>query len=312
MKRLFALIALSVFAVLVVLSLSSPVSAAGPQWIVVNPGDTLFSIAMRNGTTVDALMRANNLPNANFVYSGQRLLVPLGNPVYGAPAPSNAAAPASAPAAPQPVSVVYYTVRPGDNLAGIASRYGVSVAAIAQANGLTDLNFVWYGQRLQIPGANNINGAVQPVQQPVSVQASPKPNNPAPAPAPAVNAASDGKWIDVNVSTQSVTAYEGSTPIKTVIVSTGLPRTPTVIGTFKVLRKYPAVHMVGGTPGIDYYDLPNVQWTMFFYQGYALHGTYWHNNFGHPMSHGCVNMTNADAKWFYDWAPVGTTVVTHR
>jgi len=60
------------------------------------------------------------------------------------------------------------------------------------------------------------------------------------------------------------------------------------------------------------YDLANVPWTMFFYAGYAIHGTYWHNNFGHPMSHGCVNMTTTEAKWLYEWAPKGTLVVVHQ
>lgn len=63
-----------------------------------------------------------------------------------------------------------------------------------------------------------------------------------------------------------------------------------------------------------YYDLPNVQWTMFFYnkdipksRGYGIHSAYWHNNFGHPMSHGCINMRTEDAKLLYDWAsPVST------
>jgi lipoprotein-anchoring transpeptidase ErfK/SrfK len=50
---------------------------------------------------------------------------------------------------------------------------------------------------------------------------------------------------------------------------------------------------------------------MFFYAGYALHGTYWHNNFGHPMSHGCINLTRADAAWLYSWTPMGTKVVIH-
>jgi lipoprotein-anchoring transpeptidase ErfK/SrfK len=57
------------------------------------------------------------------------------------------------------------------------------------------------------------------------------------------------------------------------------------------------------------YDLPNVQWVMYFYRDYSLHGAYWHNNFGQPMSHGCVNMRNEDAKWLYDWAPEGTSVM---
>jgi lipoprotein-anchoring transpeptidase ErfK/SrfK len=50
---------------------------------------------------------------------------------------------------------------------------------------------------------------------------------------------------------------------------------------------------------------------MFFYRGYSLHGTYWHSNFGTPMSHGCVNLSIADAKWLYEWAPMGTKVVSH-
>lgn len=58
--------------------------------------------------------------------------------------------------------------------------------------------------------------------------------------------------------------------------------------------------------------MPNVPYTMYYYKGYAVHGAYWHNNFGHPMSHGCVNLRPSDAKWFYNFAPVGTPVVVHR
>lgn len=312
MKRI--VFASVLFALFIAAVLSANVAdAAGPQWIVVNPGDTLYSIAARNGTTVEALMRANNLPNPNFVYSGQRLLIPLGDPTYGMPAqPAPQQAVQVQPAAPQPAaSSVYYTVRPGDTLAAIAARYGVSMSAIAQANQLTNWNFVWYGQRLLIPGATNVNGVQPPAPAAAPQQPASQPNN-APAAPIAVNAPTTGKWIDVNVTNQTITAYEGTTPLKTILVSTGLPRTPTVLGTFKILRKYPAVRMTGGTPGYDYYDLPNVPYSMFFYQGYAIHGTYWHSNFGHPMSHGCVNLPTSEAKWFYEWAPIGTPVVAHR
>jgi lipoprotein-anchoring transpeptidase ErfK/SrfK len=57
------------------------------------------------------------------------------------------------------------------------------------------------------------------------------------------------------------------------------------------------------------YNLPNVLWTMYFYKGYGRHGTYWHNNFGQLMSHGSVNMRDEDAKWLFDWAPRGTSVL---
>ncbi len=280
-------------------------TAAGPEWVVVNQGDTLFAIASRYGVSVEVLVRANNLPNANFVYSGQRLLIP--DPLMrftDQPAPNLPASPPNNVPQAQLVATnnVFYTVRPGDTLAAIAARYGVSVAAIAQANNLTNWNFVWYGQRLRIPGAN------MPAPQPV---APPPAQNVVAAPAPA-NAPTEGKWIDINVSNQTITAYEGNVAIKTVVVSTGVPRTPTVLGTYKILSKYPAVRMTGGTPGIDYYDLPNVPYTMFFFRGYAIHGTYWHTNFGHPMSHGCVNLPTNEAKWFYEWAPIGTPVVSHR
>ena len=59
------------------------------------------------------------------------------------------------------------------------------------------------------------------------------------------------------------------------------------------------------------YSVPNVPHTMFFFRGYSIHGTYWHNNFGTPMSHGCVNLNLTDAKWLYEWTPMGTKVVTH-
>ena len=74
--------------------------------------------------------------------------------------------------------------------------------------------------------------------------------------------------------------------------------------------------MSGGNRAIGtYYYLPGVPWVQFFgnaqipwSRGYSFHGTYWHNNFGHPMSHGCINMKTPDAKWLYDWAPMGTPV----
>ena len=116
----------------------------------------------------------------------------------------------------------------------------------------------------------------------------------------------DERWFDINLSTQRLHAYDGDKKIKTFVVSTGLPRTPTVTGRFRVYVKYTATLMSG--PG---YYLPNVPYTMYFYSGYGIHGTYWHNNFGFPMSHGCVNMRNEDAQWAFNWASVGTLVNVH-
>jgi lipoprotein-anchoring transpeptidase ErfK/SrfK len=113
-------------------------------------------------------------------------------------------------------------------------------------------------------------------------------------------------WIDVDLSNQRLVAYEGDTPVYWVTVSTGLPGTPTVTGQYRTYVKYPAQTMSG--PG---YYLPDVPYVMYFYQGYGIHGTYWHNNFGHPMSHGCVNTPTLDAQWLYNWADVGTLINVH-
>jgi lipoprotein-anchoring transpeptidase ErfK/SrfK len=89
-------------------------------------------------------------------------------------------------------------------------------------------------------------------------------------------------------------------------VSTGVAAYPTVIGQFRVYVKYTAADMAG--PG---YYLPDVPYTMYFYKGYALHGTYWHSNFGTPMSHGCVNLRTSEAQWLFNFASVGTLVIVH-
>jgi hypothetical protein len=109
------------------------------------------------------------------------------------------------------------------------------------------------------------------------------------------------RWIRVDLSEQVVVAYEGKKPIRAFVISSGLPRTPTVVGEFRIKTKVKAQTMSGGS-GAYYYNLPNVKWVQYFFQEYAFHGTYWHNDFGKPKSHGCINMTNADAKWLFDWA----------
>ncbi len=141
---------------------------------------------------------------------------------------------------------------------------------------------------------------------PPSVQPPPPTATPVPAISPPV--AASEKWIDVDLTHQRMTAYQGNTPVFQALVSTGLPNTPTVVGQFHIYWKLSATDMAG--PG---YYLPGVPYTMYFYRGYALHGTYWHNNFGHPMSHGCVNLRTEDAQWLFNWTdpplPVGASHV---
>lgn len=116
-----------------------------------------------------------------------------------------------------------------------------------------------------------------------------------------------GHWIDVDLSEQRLYAYDGDTLVSSFLISSGVAAHPTVTGTFAVYVKYRYTDMRG--PG---YYLPDVPYTMYFYQGYGIHGTYWHNNFGTPMSHGCVNMLTSDAEWVFNFSKVGTPVIVHN
>ena len=118
------------------------------------------------------------------------------------------------------------------------------------------------------------------------------------------------RWIDVNLTTQSLVAYEGDNAVFNSLVSSGTWLHPTVTGEFRVWLRYTAQTMDGTRLGYDYY-LPNVPYVMYFYRDYALHGTYWHNNFGTPMSHGCVNLPTPAAEWIFNWSSIGTLVNVH-
>ncbi len=120
------------------------------------------------------------------------------------------------------------------------------------------------------------------------------------------------KRIIVDRSSQMLYAYEGETLFMKQPVSTGLELTPTPRGTFQVFSKTPSRYMQGPIPGIStqYYDLPGVPWDLYFTkQGGAIHGAYWHDNFGRPWSHGCVNLSYDAAKKLYAWADLGTAVI---
>ncbi|MEM7127192.1 MAG: L,D-transpeptidase [Chloroflexota bacterium] len=105
------------------------------------------------------------------------------------------------------------------------------------------------------------------------------------------------RWIRVDLGNQQVIAYQGESPLRAFVVSTGLPIYQTVTGEFRIRMKVSEQTMSGA----DFF-LPGVKWVQYFYSEYAFHSTYWHSDFGVPKSHGCINMTNADAKWLFDWA----------
>ena len=128
------------------------------------------------------------------------------------------------------------------------------------------------------------------------------------------------KKIEVNLTTQTLTAYEFDKPLLKTSISSGIPNGPrgadgiptkTPEGEFRIMDKMPAKHMGNGNlfANADDYELPGVPWTCFFTsQGHAFHGTYWHENFGVPMSHGCINMRTEEAKWLFRWAKPTHTI----
>jgi len=120
------------------------------------------------------------------------------------------------------------------------------------------------------------------------------------------------KWIEVDISDQRLYMKEGNTTVGNFLVSTG-KWAPTPIGQWRIWTKLRYTRMRGGSKTLGtFYDLPNVPYTMYYNQGYGIHGAYWHNDFGRPRSHGCVNMKPEEAGIVFNWASVGTRVVTHE
>jgi len=117
-----------------------------------------------------------------------------------------------------------------------------------------------------------------------------------------------GKRIEVDLTNQRLYAFEGDKKVYEFVISTGKTVTPTPTGEFRPWIKLRSTKMEGGS-GSGYYYLPNVPYVMYFgnsqvpnWRGYGIHGTYWHNNFGNPMSHGCVNLKTEDAKNLFYWS----------
>lgn len=122
-----------------------------------------------------------------------------------------------------------------------------------------------------------------------------------------------GKLITVDIGKQKLFAWEGGKIIHETKVSTGMKLTPIVKGNFKIYIKRALSDMRGPSPykhiyPSGKYHIKDVPHQMYFYQGYAIHGAYWHNNFGRVASHGCVNVPLASAQWLFNWADVGTQV----
>lgn len=118
---------------------------------------------------------------------------------------------------------------------------------------------------------------------------------------------SNQRWIEIDLANQRLVAWEGDKAVYAVVISSGKKATPTPTGIYAIQSKHRFARMQG--PG---YDVPDVPFTMYYYRGYAIHGAYWHNKFGTPVSNGCTNVAVNHAEWLFNWADVGTPVVVHN
>jgi lipoprotein-anchoring transpeptidase ErfK/SrfK len=309
---------LAIFLTLLILALHLPTAQANGPIYTVQPGDSLYSIALQYQVEVDNLAAANGLDQAAWIQPGQQLLIPIPAPTASAPAqpanPTMMPAPLPAAAQPnyqllpaQPAQLLYppapaasqpaYAPNTWTTIDPYAGYQPAPVSGLAPSSG--------YQPAIYLPANQTPATYAYPLppnyfSRPYSL---PQPNND-------LITANGPKWIDINLSTQILTAMEGQTPVYRVLVSTGTATYPTVEGTFQIYAKFEHADMTGGS-GIDFYSLTDVPYVMYFHGSYGMHGTYWHNNFGTPMSHGCVNLRTPDAQWLFLWAPVGTKVVTH-
>jgi hypothetical protein len=116
------------------------------------------------------------------------------------------------------------------------------------------------------------------------------------------------KWIDISIKRQMLVAYEGTRPVFATLISSGRggmsdpeTTTATLRGSFRIRAKHVSATMDGDDEATEAFDLRDVPYTQYFHEGYALHGAYWHDEFGKPRSHGCINLAPADAAWLFEW-----------
>ncbi len=203
-------------------------------------------------------------------------------------------------------------VAPGDNLFRIALRHGMTVDALMRANRLASPDWIVVGQLLRIPSAAELAGETLVAGPGAGIGGAPAYTAPAytaptyTMPEGAADAVRypSGRWIVIDLSDQTLTAYDNGAVAGSFIVSTGKPSTPTVMGNFTIYSRYVSQDMSG--PG---YYAPGVPFVQYFWSGYSIHGTYWHTDFGTPVSHGCVNMQTPDAQWLWGWSSIGTPVI---
>jgi len=316
---------------------------------VVKSGDRLVDIAARYGVTASAIVRANNLANADTIFPGQQLIIPTSG-TTGAPGTSTGSSTASRPTT--------YTVKLGDTLAAIAKVHGVSIAAIQQASRLVNPNILWVGQKLTIPAAGATGTAPQPAPTPKPAAAGPtihvvqagetlsiiarrygvsvdalvatnglgSPNLIRVGmrliiPGKSGTAGSTGTAITgkvtkfvASISQQRCWLYSGETVIARWVCSTGRRGAATVPGTYKIQSKMAKAY--GST-----WNIWMPFWLGIYWAGASENGIHglpwdaktgvqiWSGNVGIPITYGCIMLDNVNAKTLYDAAYIGMPVV---
>ncbi len=338
-----------ILAIVAVMSFAGGASASEVH--IVQPGETLSEIARQYGTTVESLQELNGLTDANYVWYGQQLLVDTEE--------------TAAPAPQREEEFQLYTVQPGDTLFRLAGKHGISLTRLMAINGFTSEEWLSLGQELLVPRA------LAPAPQSVSSVTDLQTATPVPEMKPgqtrlAVHTVQKGesvsdiaelhevnpgalarlnelqnkstlepgrvlrlpsesalellegmsqrldralyptvteRWVEVDLNEQMAIAYEGVRPVKVFVISSGFGDNPTVTGTFRIWVKIAMQDMRGGSRAAgDSYHVTEVKNVQYFFEDYAFHGTYWHSNFGTPMSRGCINLTEEDAEWLFSWA----------
>ncbi len=353
MRRLIESLARGTLALILaaVTIMSAAGRASASEEHIVQPGETLSQIARKYGTTVADLQELNDLPDANYVWYGQRLLIDDGETV--------------APAPEREVEYQLYTVQPGDTLFRLAGKHGISLTRLMAINGFTSEEWLSLGQELLVPQA--LAPAARPIDPVTGLQPAPPETGMQPGGIrPDVHTVQTGeslsdiaerhgvnpgalarlndlensstlepgrvlriptesalellegmgqrldralyptfteRWVEVDLNEQLAIAYEGARPVKVFVISSGFGDNPTITGTFRIWVKIAMQDMRGGSRAAgDSYHVTEVKNVQYFYEDYAFHGTYWHSNFGTPMSRGCINMTEEDAEWLFSWA----------
>jgi LysM repeat protein len=255
---------------------------------VVKAGENLYRIALRYGTTAQALAEFNGIYNPAHLVVGQTLRIP-GSPT----APTVAYQPAHA--------AVTHTVQPGETLTSIAVRYGVTSWTLVQVNSIANPSRIFPGQVLAIPRASSLRAS--------GLGAS----GTATASTPAVASARGGKRIVVDLSEQHLYAYQGETLVYSFVASTGMPGAATRTGTFRVLDKIPNAYA-------STWNLQMPHWLGIYWAGSTENGIHalpilsngqrlWAGYLGTPVSYGCVVLGIQEARTLYEWAAVGTPVI---